>query len=93
MKPNLQNSFEKRWQAAVRAPETVVVPAARREVDISIETIVDRYAMMLGVAVAEHSLDQGVQIEIAQQIDQLKSVVRKIDAKKIKQFKFKPPTL
>lgn len=93
MKNDAQVSFEKRWQAAIRAPEVIVAKVQKREFDISIETIVERYSVMLDAAVAEHVLDKLVHDEVVQSLVQLKQTVKKIDPKKIKPMKFRLPSL
>lgn len=86
-----QGEFEKRWQNAIKAPDTIVARVEKREVDISIETVVARYAMMLDAAVAAHSLEKSVHDEVLTSLAQLKSTVRKVDHKKIKALKLSLP--
>ncbi len=91
MKADDKASFEKRWQAAIRAPEVVIAKVQRREVDLSIETIIDRYAMVLDAAVAEHTLEKPLRDEVVASLSAVKQQVKNLDPKKIDVMKFRLP--
>jgi hypothetical protein len=92
MKADDKASFEKRWQAAIRTPEVVVAKVQKRSVDLSIETIIDRYAMMLDAAVAEHSLEKPLRDEVVASLSAVKQRVKLLDPQKLNLMKFRLPT-
>lgn len=92
MKADDKASFEKRWQAAIRSPDVVVAKVQKREVDLSMETLIDRYTMMLDAAVAEHALEKPLRDEVVTSLSAVKQRIKSLDPKKINPMKFRLPT-
>lgn len=91
MKADDKANFEKRWQAAIRSPDVVIAKVQKREINLSMETIIDRYTMMLDAAVAEHTLEKPLRDEVVASLGAVKQRVKSLDPKKINPMKFRLP--
>lgn len=91
MKADDKANFEKRWQAAIRSPEVVIAKVQKREVNLSMETLIDRYTLALDAAVAEHALEKPLRDELVTSLSAVKQRISHLDPKKINLARFRLP--
>lgn len=84
-----QSEFDKRWQAAVRAPAVVTANVQKRDVEISMDTILSRYARMLDGAVAAHAVEKSIHEEVLASLAPVREAMKKVDHKKLKALNLK----
>lgn len=78
MKYSNSANFNNRWDQAIKSPG-VVVDVEKVAVNVSMETILDRYLKSVEAEVGEHKISQAVCDQLAAQFTQVKSVLKTID--------------
>lgn len=79
MKYSNSVDFNNRWDQAIKSPGVMVADVEKVAVNVSMETILDRYLKSVEAEVGEHKISQAVCDQLAAQFTQVKSVLQAID--------------
>lgn len=79
MKATSSVNFNSRWDQAIKSPAIITADVTPVTVNLSMETIMDRYLKSVEAEVAEHKISQTLCNQLAGQFTQAKSILSTIE--------------